>query len=97
MTGALERAVHLGERIRDRIEEADWNGVAQLERERRQAIESLCGEMAGDPRLAEALEALQKDTGRILEILSALRAAAAQDVRQAGKGRRALSAYIRNG
>jgi phytoene/squalene synthetase len=97
VAGGLERAVALGERIRDRIEEADWDDVAQLESERRRAIESLCTEMAGDPRLADALGALQKDTGRILEILTALRDAAEQDVKQLGTGRRALSAYLRNG
>jgi hypothetical protein len=97
VAGALERAVALGAKIRDRIEEADWEGVAQLESERRQVIASLCHEMAGDPRLADALGAVQKDTARILEILVALRDAAERDVKQIGTGRRALSAYLRNG
>jgi hypothetical protein len=97
VSDALARAVGLGAKIRDRIEEADWESVAQLESERREAIESLCQEMVDDPRLGDALGELQEDTGRILEILTALRDAAERDVRQVGKGRRALSAYIRNG
>jgi hypothetical protein len=97
VSDALARAVGLGAKIRDRIEEADWESVAQLESERREAIESLCQEMVDDPRLGDALRELQEDTGRILEILTALRDAAERDVRQVGKGRRALSAYIRNG
>ncbi len=97
MAGTLERALGLGGKIRDRIDEADWDGVAKLEAERREIIESLCAEMAGDPRLADALGVLQQETGRILEILTALRDSAERDVRQVGKGRRALSAYLRNG